>query len=595
MGGGNRIPPRGPSNEIESGKFLESQNSGEGRRPLELSETSPRETLLGQDVLLNQARFGEGKELRPSVEREFIDFQRIAGADGMATRSTRQPWVEFASYLRDLNLFGSRVHRIDFRKAGSRFTIGSKPAKDRNYRNLSGNNSAKEQELYGVRDGMLHLRSRVEDLAIRGPQFLNLFDNLNIRPEAAVLEEKDGVLLLRNLSRDPLLWTLQKVPGSAGKEWVFVPSSREVALEDGAIILFGKLPSGSYEMDLEPSEQTVLRVERHRDSPKDPYRWNLIEFTRLEPARIDKIQDPNEYLATLLGQSPEWTRWRFKDLLSTLQEVAWGQDSARALLSSVIGQDPQQAELRLARLPQVLRMANCIGMAPRLLLEAMFSGPILRRFGMALLERLPKYLEALSQLGFSPEQSIAVLERLSRYEPDFFLGLDLAPEILRQWRENSGNEASFEHLLGFLDRTQLAMSALRGFLGGVPGAWGVFFRAMTGVLPELRERWGMGANLATRMGLELLDGPVNFDAGQMNRPEYWLSQAVEVLPLALEVMFGLGFGFLEARAGLRMSYRERGPVFASWWRDFYRTSLAERESSRRMLESLVGLESEPEP
>ncbi|MFO1462154.1 MAG: hypothetical protein U1F66_00075 [bacterium] len=582
MGGGNRIPPRG-GNELEPGKLREAETSRERGEGVKIPETRTRDTELGKAADRDEARFG-GEEVTATLQREYINFQRIAGADGVAPRPAKHAWMEFPRYLRDLSLFGARVHRIAFSRPGTQFTIGSKPSKDVNYRNLSGNAGLKEQELYGVRDGMLHLRSRVEDLGTRGPQFLNLFKNTRLRPEQAVLEERQGDLILRNRSRDPVVWILKRRSDGVGKEWVFVPPGQELALEDGAMILFGEDPAAKPGSPFEPSEQTVLRVERHRDSPKDPYRWNLIEFVRLDPAQLEKIPDPGEYLAALLGQSPEWTRWRFKDVLQTLQEIGWTQEQSRALMRSVVAMDPQQAEIRLAQFPKLLLMANCIGWSPNRLLEILFQGPVAKRFGLGVLEHLPKFLEELSRLGFHPEQSAALVEHLARLEPAFPNGLEQALEFLRQWREDSAGEARFGELLAFFDRTRLSMAALRGFLSGIPGGLGIFFRGLIRILPELRERWALEGNLAARIGLEIFLGPTGHNPAEFAAPETWLPQAIDAIPMALEIMFRLNFGLLDARAILRAAHREQGAGFARWWQNIYEASRIPNDRLRKNLE-----------
>lgn len=591
MGGSNRIPPRG-GNEIDSAKTRET--SRERRGGLSVPETGSRDTAVGKAAERDEARFG-GDEVTATMQREFINFQRIAGADGMVPRPAKTSWLEFAGYLRDLNLFGTRVHRIAFQRPGTRFTLGSKPSRDANYRNLSGNTGVKEQEMYDVRDGMLHLRSRVEELGNRGPQFINLFKNSALRPEQAYVEEIDGVLRLGNLSRDPVVWVLQKRGDGLGKEWGRVTVEKPAVLEDGTVIVLGKDPADKPGTPLDPSEQTVLRVERHRDSAKAPYRWNLIEFTQDDPAAFEKMADPGEYLAILLGQSPEWTRWRFKELFQTLKTFGWTADQSKSLMKNMVVLDPQQAEIRLAHVSKLLAMANCIGWSPNRLIEVLFYGPVARRFGFGTLEHLPKFLEDLSGQGFNPDQVAALLERVARFEPSFETGLKQIPDFIREWKTTSGRDARFEELLHFFDRTQLEMSLFRGFLSDVPGGLGVFFRGMLAILPELRERWGMEAKLSARMGLDIFLGTTERGPAERAAPEAWLSQAIDAIPVALEAMFRLNLGLIQARTILQATQREQGAGFARWWQNVYEASQAPNERLRKNLERYLSAEEVDKP
>ncbi|MCE9625304.1 MAG: hypothetical protein K8R69_07640 [Deltaproteobacteria bacterium] len=571
------------------------EGAREGRGGLGVSETSAHESTLGKPVDQAQARFGEAGASSAEMSRDYISFQAIAGADGIAPRPVKTSWSEFPSYLRARNLFGTRVHRLSFLKPGTIFTLGSKPSKDHNDRNLSGSSNTAENELYGVRDGMLHLRSRVEDLGTRGPQFVNLFKNAAIGPEQAVFEEKNGVLMVRNLGRDPVVWILTKKSGEVGKEWIPQPRGKDVVLEDGTILLFGKDPKDSPGEPLDPTSQTVLRVERHRDTAKDPYRWSLVEFTRADPAQFEKIPELGDYLAILIGQSPAWTQWRFRDLFRSMQEVGWSKDQSKALLSAVVANSPEQAELRLVRLPPLLEMARCIGWSPEKLTQVLFEGPMAKRFGIGMLDRLPKFLEDLSGQGFNPDQIASLLERLARFEPRFEGGLEQVPAFIRDWKDSSGPNPRFDELLAFFDRTQMEMSLFRGFLSGVPGGLGFFFRGMLAILPELRERWGLDGKLATRIGLDTFLGLMERTPAELAAPEAWLPQAVDTIPVALEAMFRLNFGLIQARTILQATHREQGTGFARWWQDIYEASRAPNERLRQNLERYFSITEDKKP
>jgi hypothetical protein len=113
---------------------------------------------------------------------------------------------------------------------------------------------------------------------------------------------------------------------------------------------------------------------------------------------------------------------------------------------------------------------------------------------------------------------------------------------------------------------------------------GIFFRGILAILPELRERWSLEGNSAARIGLETFIGPMERTQAELAAPETWLPQAVDAIPMALEAMFRLNFGLLQAQTILRGTHREQGTLFARWWQNVYEASRSPNDRLRQNLE-----------
>ncbi|MCC6272812.1 MAG: hypothetical protein IT572_05050, partial [Deltaproteobacteria bacterium] len=499
-----------------------------------------------------QRRFGESKPGRGAAEF-FIDYGRIRGGSGSALANVAMPFrpVVYAN-----GLFGGPAHLLDFRSPGQTFTFGSKSSTVRNYRALDGSESGQPKAWVSNRDGFLHHPGRVQDLETRSPDFINLFRNAVIRPEQATIEPQGEGLLLKNLSREALVWVLE------GATWVPVGAHAPKLSKDGSWVLFGKNPNELEGNSLDPQAHTVLRVEQHRAKPFGPAQWRMIEFVPRDPAELEKISAVEAYLAALLGQSPEWTAWRFRGLLGEMQKAEWSLPQQKEWLNAMIAADPIQAELRLAQAAGVVQAARETGWSFQELRGLLLEPAIAKHLGLISLTQLPVIMETASKAWVSHSDLTGLLRRMSRWEKPMAAGLARLPRLLEAWRGLGGGGPRFHELLDFIDRTEATVSFLERVFDRLPGGSDLWMKAVRDLFPAMIESYGFRGNTLAELSLEIAEKILDHSLETPPADGRWAVAAIQVLPRAFEVLFGLRFRVAEQREILGRVAEEQGANFA---------------------------------
>lgn len=561
MPGPGRVPPRGGRGETESTKTEGLERSGLAKPSplLERGAVAPAipEAKAQADF---QRRFGESKEGVGAAEF-FIDYGRIRGESGSALANVAMP---FRHLVYANGLFGGPAHLLEFRSPGRKFTFGSKGSTVRNYRELDGSKSGQPKAWVSNRDGFLHHPDRVQDLETRNPDFKNLFRNAVIRPEQATVEPHGDGLLLKNLGREALVWVLE------GSTWVPVGAHAPKSLKDGSWVLFGRNPNQLEGNSLDPQAYTVLRVEQHRANPLGPTQWRMIEFVSRDLAELEKIVAVEPYLAVLLGQSPEWTAWRFRDLVAAMRKAEWSLPQQKELINAMVAADPVQAELRLAATAGVVKAARETGWSFQDLRGLLLEPAIQKHLGMGSLAQLPAILETASKAGVSPSDLTGLLFRMSKWERPMTAGLARLPRLLEAWRGLPAGGPRFYELLDFIDRTEATLGFLERVFDRLPGGSDLWIKAVRDLLPAMIESYGFRGNTLAELGLEIAEKILDRSLETPPADGRWAVAAIQVLPRAFEVLFGLRFRVAEQREILGRVAEEQGANFADWWRALHR-------------------------
>ncbi len=576
MPGPGRVPPRGGRGETESNKSEGLERSGLARSsPLvERGASAPAipEAKAQADF---QRRFGESKPGSGAAEF-FIDYGRIRGGSGSALANVAMP---FRQVVYANGLFGGPAHLLDFRSPGQKFTFGSMGSTVRNYRSLDGSESGPPKAWVSNRDGYLHHPERVQDLETRGPDFKNLFRNAVIRPEQATIEPQGEGLLLKNLGREALVWVLE------GATWVPVGAHAPKVVKDGSWVLFGKNPNELEGNGLDPQAYTVLRVEQHRAKPFGPTQWRMVEFVPRDPAELGKFPAVEPYLAALLGQSPEWTAWRFRGLLGAMKKAEWSLPQQKEWLNAMVAADPIQAELRLAETAGVVQAARELGWSFAEVKGLLLDLAIVKHIGLSSLAQLPAILVAASNAGVSASDLTGLLRRMSRWEKPMAAGLARLPRLLEAWRGLPGDGPRFHELLDFIDRTEATVSFLERVFDRLPGGSDLWMKAVRDLLPAMIESYGFRGNTLAELSLEIAEKILDHSLEAPPADGRWAVAAIQVLPRAFEVLFGLRFRVAEQREILGRVAEEQGTNFADWWRARRRRFRAgDLQNDRRFLE-----------
>lgn len=523
---------------------------------------SPQADLRSQPMAMSTP---EGKDAEPfyiSTDRIRSGTEAWEAPSSRSTPASTATSIPFRTLVHRNNLFGGRVQALAFQSSGQKYTLGARAVPARNYKNLYDSPSGKpDSTLVGNRSGYLHLRQKVEDEAQRIPDYMNLFRNERIQAKQASVEERNGELFLRNLTREPLVWVME------GSKWRAVEPNKELPLKDGSWIVLGTDPSLLPENTLDPQGHSVLKVELHRPKPLGPDRWNLVEFESREPAQLEKIPTTEAYLAALLGQSSDFIAWRFRPLLKALGENGWKIPEAKDLVQRVFNESPILAELNIGLLAEVLNSAQRNGWSRAQLRELLFHEALLPKSGMGFLSRLPRLLEESGTLKVGPAELSGLLTRMANHEGQFLSSLEALPKFLREWQNMPGEKANWQQLFDFLDRSEASIEVLRDLFSKIPGGEGAFLETMTRLIPELQVQYGYRGVTFTELGADLLKRLVETSPEPMPPTREWVEAALSSLPNAFTQLFRHHFGFFEQREILFRVAEEQGPNFSKWWRE----------------------------